>query len=246
MTDCGKPLAWKRSCIGIAVQEDASSQVDYQTAKGVLKEAFDAWQNADCGGEPPGIKVELLNKVDCASVEYNKDGGNVNVMVFRDTVWPHGDGPHNVALTTVTFDSNTGEIFDADIEVNTARYKLTTTSITTEYDLLSILTHETGHFLGMAHAPDSKATMYATYEPGSVDFRTLEGDDMAGICTIYPPDPSAAGACNPIPRHGYSPSCAEAQTEGTCSVAPPADTPPSSFGVFALAGALAALARRRR
>ena len=92
----------------------------------------------------------------------------------------------------------------------------------TQYDLLSVLTHEAGHFLGMAHAIDNpEATMNPTYQPMTIGFRSLEPDDGLGICAMYPPDDEPpAEDCNPIPRHGYSPNCKEGQVEGTCSTIP--------------------------
>ena len=249
-TDCGKPLRWARDCVGIAVQADASDQVSYAQAKGTVRAAFEAWEQVDCGGGTPGMHVEILNKVECAEVEYNIDGGNVNVLVFRDGGWPHEEGLHNVALTTVTFEKDTGEIFDADIEVNTAQYPMTISddAASTQYDLLSVLTHEAGHFLGMAHAIDNpEATMNATYQPMTINFRSLEPDDGLGICAIYPPDDEPPSEdCNPIPRHGYSPNCREGQIEGTCSTIPSGETPDAPAPFAALALALATLLRRRR
>jgi MYXO-CTERM domain-containing protein len=245
-TDCGTPLRWRRDCVGVAVQSDASSQVTYAETKGTVRAAFGAWEQVDCGGVQPGIHVEILNKVDCAEVEYNETGGNVNVVVFRDDEWPHAEGLHNVALTTVTFEKESGEIYDADIEINTAEYPMTVSdeAATTEYDLLSILTHEAGHFLGMAHAVDNPdATMNATYQPMTLDFRTLEPDDAAGICAIYLPDSEPPSEdCNPIPRHGFSASCLTEQTEGTCSAAPASGPSPARTSKAHFAAALLALA----
>ena len=68
----------------------------------------------------------------------------------------------------------------------------------TSYDLPSILTHEVGHFLGMAHSTepctvggDDCPTMNPFYTTGSDAYRSLEADDVAGICAVYPPSRKA-------------------------------------------------------
>jgi hypothetical protein len=249
--DSGIPLVWKRPCVGITVQEDASIHVPLDTARDIIKQSFLAWEAPICDGAPPGIHVEYMGEAACAKVEYNQFGGNTNVLVFRDTVWPHpgGASDHKIALTTVTFDSTTGEIYDADIEVNsTDKYQFTWGDTDVQYDLLSVLTHETGHFLGLGHAQDTfpEATMKATYYIGQTGPRTLATDDINGICAIYPPETIDRDGCNPIPRHGFSPACLDQQTEGDCSVSNTADRRRAGTGAAALiALAMAALARAR-
>ena len=39
-------------------------------------------------------------------------------------------------------------------------------------DLLSVLTHEAGHFLGVAHSSESAATMFPSYDNGSIELPT--------------------------------------------------------------------------
>jgi hypothetical protein len=100
------------------------------------------------------------------------------------------------------------------------------------YDFDSIITHECGHFLGMAHTGDDRATMYASYTQGSTYKRILTSDDVSGLCSIYLPggeravDPSATpdgsgevpeDACDPTPRHGFSTQCAPPAAK-SCSV----------------------------
>jgi hypothetical protein len=219
-SECGVPLLWKRDCVGIGVQKDASKKVPYDVAHDVLQKAFAAWEAPICDGgtTPPGIHVMDFGPVDCGRVEYNTNGGNTNTMVFRDDRWPHPAGSHNIALTTVTYDTNTGEIYDADMEVNSSGYDLTWSDDNVQYDLLSVLTHEAGHFLGLAHSPTKDATMYAIYEQGSVAPRDLFSDDTDAICAVYPSKTIDVDRCNPIPRHGYSPACQAQQTEGNCDV----------------------------
>ena len=232
----------------MAVQSKASAKVSYATAKTTLRQAFDAWEEADCSGGSPAIHVEILNEVECDAVEYNPAGtdhGNVNVLVFRDTDWP-SEPRHNgvIALTTVNYDPQTGEIFDADIEVNTQHYEISTTLPVPsgEFDLLAVLTHEAGHVLGLAHSPVEGATMITSFTGDTEKYRSLEPDDVAGICAAYPPAEGKPASCNPIPRHGYSPRCGDAQTEGTCAVNAPGAPGAIGMGLPLLIGAALAAA----
>lgn len=212
--DCGTPLAWQRACLGFSLQRDASSQVPLSEAKQVFKKAFDAWTRVECGGGSPGIAIEEMAVVQCSSVEYSTDKANANVVVFRDEAWPH-DEESVLALTTVTYSMSSGEIYDADMEVNTADHHFTTDDKSPDIDLFSVATHEAGHFLGLAHSPDSEATMFAAYTPGTVGQRSLAADDKAAICAVYAPDGPSKGECDPTPRHGFSSLCAADQSEGS-------------------------------
>lgn len=252
--DCGTPLVWKTPCVGFNVQKDASIQVDYNDADLTLQTAFDAWLNADCGnGTHPNIQVADLGPVLCHHNEYNEHGGNTNELIFHDDKWPHEDvldGNQDIALTTVTYDTGTGEIFDADIEVNSAQYTLTLGDTNVQTDLLSVLTHEVGHFFGLAHAQQpmfANATMRPSYENGTTDLRHLSTDDINAICTTYPLDRDTQGECDFLPRHGFASECLSDQDEGTCAMRPSRGSP--GGGVFFAALALlftARSARRRR
>jgi hypothetical protein len=114
---------------------------------------------------------------------------------------------NTLALTTVTYNPDTGEIYDADMEVNTAEYKIVASDVpkADEYDLRSILTHEAGHFYGLAHAPDVEATMYASYDGGETKKRDLAPDDVCGICAAYPPVRTAT--CDTTPHNGFASAC---------------------------------------
>jgi MYXO-CTERM domain-containing protein len=249
--DCGVEIQWRQPCIGFSVQTDASSQIDFDTAEAVLAEAFAAWTSVDCGTGRPSVTVYDLGEVSCGAVEYNQHAGNANVLVFRDDVWPHATDieagvADTLALTTVTYDIEKGDIYDADIEVNTANNHFTTTDAPgpDDVDLLSVLTHEAGHFLGLAHnIEDDASTMTPNYARGSTDLRTLDVDDETAICAAYPPEREATGTCTAIPRHGFAPDCGDEQTYVKCSAAPADGGGAAGFGVIALAAAVA-LARR--
>jgi len=126
----------------------------------------------------------------------------VSVVMFDDDAWPHQAPKTTLALTTVSYDTKTGELLDADLEVNTANVKLSTTDTVpaTGYDFQSIVTHESGHFLGLAHSIEPKATMFASYTPGTKSLRTLTSDDVDGICAVYPPKGGCTCTTTPSPR----------------------------------------------
>ncbi|CAN5917250.1 hypothetical protein BH11MYX4_BH11MYX4_64630 [soil metagenome] len=269
----GLPLFWKGACVGYSVNAKASVLVPFDDATRVIDAAFATWNAASCSasGTTVGITTSNLGAVNCAEVRYNQNGPNQNVIVFRDDKWPYSDPNNTLGLTTVTFNADTGEIYDADMEINASGKNLTTSTIVPAngFDLLSVITHEAGHFLGLAHAIDAKSTMYASYRPGTSALRTLAGYDASGLCEIYPSattrnvatsvSPSGvteATSCDATPRHGFSTSCAEnpapSDTGGSssgCAVAPPGGSSgegPSWASVGVLAGLAAFVARLRR
>ncbi len=246
-TDCGIELYWVERCMGFGVQKEASKQVDFATASRIESAAFATWSAASCEGGPPSVRVIDLGAVDCGNVEYNQHSGNANVVVFRDDKWPtREDDVDTLARTTVWFDPDTGRINDADTEVNTANFTFATDGKTAPdfagepYDLQAVLTHEAGHFLGLAHSPDPTATMYKYYS--GLHERALADDDVTAICAAFPPDRETQDKCTYLPEHGFASECAQDQREGDCSVG--SDDSPAAF-TFVVA-ALAALASRRR
>jgi hypothetical protein len=258
------PIWWRNACVSYDVQRNASKQIPYDTAAAVVAAAFAKWTSATClvpDAEATRVSISArdLGPVDCGQVEYNRFAGpNQHVIIFHDDIWPYPNDLNNtLGLTTVTFDSETGEIYDADTEIN-ATVPLSTDDPPSGYDLESIVTHEMGHFLGLAHSADPSATMWAFHTLGSTSMRELTDDDVAGLCSIYPPnftrnvDPSVAAGgsipedpCDPTPRHGFSSECASPPTSG-CTVASSARSRPRGWaGVFAAFGLFAIGARRR-
>jgi hypothetical protein len=214
----GTPLHWPATCISFTVQRDGSKSdgIDYELASSVINEAFAIWQGADCGGLPPSLLVQDRGAVVCNKAEYNQEQPNANLFTFRDRDWPYRNAEDTLALTTITYNTETAEIYDADVEINSFDATFTVTDDLVSADLLSVLTHEVGHFLGLSHSPDDGATMYWQYAHKETHQRTLNPYDIEGICEIYPPGRSVAASCEP--RHGFSSECAVAE-DGGCGVA---------------------------
>jgi hypothetical protein len=248
--DCGTPIAWPTPCAEFSIQQDGSPKLGITAAQlaTVVSAAFRTWESAACAaGATPHLVITEGAEAVCHQHEYNQDAGNANVIMFHDTAWPYEGSPNTLALTTVTYDVDSGNIYDADMELNSADNGFTLGDTKVEFDLPSIVTHETGHFQGLAHSHDASATMWPEYVQGTTTLRTLSPDDVAAICATYPPM-GAVTNCDPTPRHGFSPLCAADQpAPSSCAVvAPGGGGPNGRRGVVAAALALLALAARPR
>ena len=218
----GTPLFWPQRCISFSVQRDGSRSqgIDFDLAHETILRAFDAWQTADCGsGATPSFAIKDFSPAVCARAEYNQDSGNANIFMFRDGNWPYVGAEDTLALTTITYNTENAEIYDADVEINSADAVFTFADNEDETvdDLQAVLTHECGHFLGLSHDTVVGSTMFPKYSQGELYQRTPDGDDTAGICDIYPPgDTFDANAC--APRHGFSRECGSSKTTSGCGV----------------------------
>ena len=235
----GAALRWNTSCISFHMNRLGTASLDVRQTRTAIMKSFRSWSEVDCGGgKLSKMAFVALEDIECKRAEYNKEGKNVNVVLFQDNDWKYRGIDGTLAKTSTTFDTTTGEIFDADIEVNTAFNQVTVSDEPGKiaYDLQAILTHEVGHFLGIGHSANERATMFAAYAPGTVAIRELSDDDKKAVCAAYPPTSTAA--CNQEPRGGYSPTCADPAAPGPGAEAP-SGCAASGPGGAPLAGALA-------
>ncbi len=218
----GAPLYWPGMCVGFSLNKAGSEHIEFATFRDVVHKSFVAWSDIDCGDGAATLAFTEVGTAACHRAEYNPDLGNANIILFQDHKWGYTGPDNTLAKTTVTYDVDSGEIFDADIELNHAYNEFTVVDQDVVYDLQSILTHEIGHFIGLDHTPDYTATMNAAYEKGTISLRTLEIDDEEALCAAYPA--SRQVACDPDPRGQFASKCGHEQVEpvgcSTCSTKP--------------------------
>jgi hypothetical protein len=215
----GAKLFWPTSCVSYAMNALGTQDLDPVETRDTIRKCFKTWTEVPCpGGGNASIAFEERDPVACKKSGYNSSGPNLNVILFQDDDWNYRGIDGTLAKTSVTYNDQTGEIYDADIEVNAANNTVTITDNVPkiEYDLQAIITHEAGHFIGIAHSPDPSAVMFASYAPGSISQRVLTDDDIAAACEIYPP--KSGVVCNSTPRGGFTPTCDDPPKSGVCAV----------------------------
>jgi hypothetical protein len=210
-------LAWNRRCTSISVSEALPPRdLSVTEVQDVLRGGISAWTTADCGGAGvTGLSVDVLSETNaCSAASHYTNGRNVHSVIFVRDGWAdeRGHDTRAYAVTFVWHDPSTGIIRDADMEINEARgeYAVCPELGCTDgrIDLPNVLTHELGHYFGLAHTPDDvNATMHASAPPGETMKRTLAADDVTGICTMYPPG-ALPEACDPAPNGGLDLACA--------------------------------------
>lgn len=264
-TDCaldGSPIHWPSRCLTYAVQLDGSpkSGLDADQVQELVAQAFERWKSVTCPrGGSPGFDAVFQGFVSCDRQQAvcAPADDNVHTILFHDDVWPSSLAPSAAGVTNPIGSVDSGLLIDADIRLNSANFDFNASSFTA-LDLSLVLTHEIGHFLGLAHSNVFGALMRANYQDIEWGADGLSDDDVAAICEAYPP------LAGPVTCEHSSPAydeCSEDEisatnrcalpspsaSEGGCSVAPAA--PLGALGArsfFLGLGALALFGRRRR
>ena len=193
----GTPLVWQRRSIAFRDEFTRIPDVAPGQARLALEASLTTWSQA--GG---CTDIQLLHAGQADSDRSNLSGGAPdmeNRVIVRTTDWPARVGTQTLAVTTSVYRRSTGEIVDADIDVNALNHPFSAlaTPMGTN-DLENTLTHELGHVLGFAHSDASDATMFADAELGETLKRDLAPDDLDAVCTVYPLPPPQ-GHCSASP-----------------------------------------------
>jgi MYXO-CTERM domain-containing protein len=201
----GSPLYWPSMPVTYELNVGASKQVTLDQALPIFEAAFDAWDQVSCSAtdptDHPSLSFQVLAPTDAGFTpcsdqtceEAEADGPHQ--IIFRDDDWPYDDNANTIALTTVTFGADSGHIRASNMEINSHDHTISVVDPppSNAISLSAIARHEAGHFVGLAHAQVDTAVMYAYYQPSVM---SLTGDDIDGICAIYPPaTPSTSSGC---------------------------------------------------
>jgi hypothetical protein len=162
---------WSTSNIGYYVDTTNDQGVDPTVFRADTFNALNAWHLQG------GVNLTFTDKGTVTGATTGND--NKNVVMMRS------DGNSAIATTYSSWSSS--GIVDADIIIHET-YPIFTSNQTCNggFYALDTLTHEFGHFLGMAHSSVGTASMYYAENWCSTDIRSLDPDDISGIQTLYP------------------------------------------------------------
>lgn len=159
-----------RFALPLAVSRDLAGAEEAE-----LDVALRAWPLVPC----TALRTAFAGRAAIAPAD---DG--VNGVFFHDDAWPKELLEGALAQTILHTDAS-GRLHDADIHINGAGYRWAIEGDATRIDLRGVLVHELGHALGLGHSASPRATMVPT-PPSPLAWRSLEADDRAGICALYP------------------------------------------------------------
>jgi len=261
----GPLLFWATRRHSFQIDARGTPDVTDGSAFDAVRRSFATWAAVSCSdlSFPEVLPLEQGDR----RVGYFPGATNRNLVLWRTescaSAVPRGDpcltegGCSNkydcwdgdstaIATTTTTSNSSTGQILDADIELNDSGFTFTTADGPpcsaggpyvgcVAYDVQNTVTHEAGHTLGLDHSAVPAATMFAFAPGGQVSKRTLHDDDIQGICTIYPKGgPTSTSPGVPAPGSTETGGCGSSGTASWEALLP-----------TALLLALRASARRR-
>jgi len=207
---------WKTLPVSFVLALPGTRALSEADAAAELDVATRTWSGVACSSFRANVTAPR------ASLTPSNDG--VNGVFFHDDAWPAELIQGALGQTVVHLDPS-GNLRDTDIHINSADFRITTDASNSTQDLRGVFVHEIGHALGLGHSPDARATM--SVSSSGLRWRSLEKDDVEGVCALYPGVTSLAASCDPACPPDFVCVGGACQRRGEranlCSPCPPGD-----------------------
>jgi hypothetical protein len=217
---CVVSVHWTNRTVPYVIRRPADSKFDETQATSTVQSAMRRW----------------TDDVSCSDIRFDPQGvlaldapaSTPNEVVFVNENWEDDHDPAAAGVTRVAYNTATGEIVNAVLDVNERDNEIvtSTTACAGGHDLEAVITHEVGHFLGFAHpcefmgllseepacpvdvecldvvgrygGDNPLPTMWPTIEKCDTQLRTLTNDEIIAVCYVYP-DAAPDRQCYQIP-----------------------------------------------
>ena len=183
-------IDWRGRTIAYRVTNRDANGVTANQLQAAIARSFETW------GQPEHVSLST-QFAGFTTLEPNSDDGQ-NVLGFQS----RPDLDRTLGATNFQINNTTGALISADVFLNTNfQWSVASGGETSRFDVESIMTHEIGHLLGLGHSAigetrvnpgggrtvlGKRAVMFPiAYGSGSIEDRTIEADDIAGITDIY-------------------------------------------------------------
>jgi len=180
--------------------EDGSTIID------IVDAATRSWEDVACAE----VEFAFMGTTDKV---WDSDYQNTIYCVSDPEEWLFGEG---AAGATLWLPHEEGYTVEVDLALNAADLEWRAGGGDAleqgVMDPRAMITHELGHWLGLAHTPDPYGTMYYGLLPGGIQ-ATLSGDDKAGLCSLYPSGEAECQADEGCPEDHH---CADIQGVMVC------------------------------
>ncbi|MEQ8280520.1 MAG: matrixin family metalloprotease [Deltaproteobacteria bacterium] len=217
---CIVSLHWPERNLPYVLRKPEASRFSEVDAMRAVDGAFERWASVACS-DMRFTRVAILPPGPVNAVK--------NEVELIDQGWNLEFEPSAAAITSVSYAVRSGLIRTATISVNE---EVTTTSSACSgaFDLQTVITHEVGHFIGLAHPCETPATidpedpcpvtMCSDLDPALTEdgrlptmwpivnacdtqLASLESDDTQALCFVYPRS-RPPQQCSAIPESGES------------------------------------------
>ena len=196
VTPGGLPMKWRRPKIDFLGNPVNTSGISPEDFFQSVVASLSRWKYASY--EQVGFDYWQGNDLGIFSTDSQRDGKST--IYFSSNAPSHIPRlPSNIlGMTQVWFNSDTGQILEADIALNDIDYVFTMNPMDTSgygnsneskkpgpnhVFIQNVITHEIGHAFGLSHSGNLQATMLYTESPEQAH---LSCDDQAGIRATYP------------------------------------------------------------
>ena len=241
----GVPVYQPSQCLAYRLTKE-SRVIPNAVLSDKLARAFAAWTapNATC---TPGIStIELAPWPDPLVVGYTIGQPGQNFVGVRES-WPYDEA--TLSLPSLRYNVGTGDPRRRRRDQRSRGVVVRRHGGARQSRSAECSRRTAGHVLGFAHSDVEGATMISTYANGSIEERTLEADDQAAVCTVYPNRSQRLAATGLVPSTACNlaaGSCSDAQISHGCSTMPSPRSTGAGAGLLVALGITLAARRGRR